>query len=123
MNERGMIVKSMLVGLIISASFLLLLNLQSYGRQVDAHHSSPTEIAAKTCLPNQEIPSEEVRAVHQNANIPSAIHVQVVRELLCLFVLLHDVKLEYPRYEPEVPLPLSKHFITLFRAVISPNAP
>jgi hypothetical protein len=122
MNEQRKAIMSMLIGLVISASLLVLLNLQAYG-QSDKCHKSSTEIAARTDLPNQEIPTEEVRAVYQNANIPSVIHVEVDRQILCLFVLSRHINIEYPKYEPVVPLPLSKHFRTLFRAVISPNAP
>ena len=85
--------------------------------------SSSTEIAAKTDMPNQEIPTEEMRAVKQNANIPSAIHVQVDRQILCLFVLFTSHKHEYPQVVNRKFPYRSRNVPNSLRAIISPNAP
>jgi hypothetical protein len=122
MEGRKSITNSILAGLIISASFLLLLNLQACGRTEKVHKYS-TAIAAKATAPNHAPPQEEVRAVRHHAYIPSQVYVHVGQEILCLFILSYCIHVEHPAYEPEITFPLSKHFLTLFRAVISPNAP
>lgn len=57
------------------------------------------------------------------SSLPSSVYATPNLETFCLFEILFNEKDEPENYDISVPLPLNKFFHTLFRAIISPNAP
>jgi hypothetical protein len=53
--------------------------------------------------------------------VSSSGHIEVGQETICLFEIFE--KTESDEAEAFITLPVSKFFVTLFRAIISPNAP
>ena len=124
MTRHGTILESVLVGLGLSVILIVLLNL-SLRPEVDRSvKSAPLSEYAAAGLPQQEESPAglELRVMDSTPNVPSAVQVEVGREVLCLLTIVYT-EITFYEYKPDVPIRLSKFFLTLFRTVISPNAP
>lgn len=118
------IFESIVVGLGLSVILIVLLNLSLTPDSNKSANPSPlTEYAAAVPASSEGPPAEELRAIDFTPNVPSALQVEVSREILCLLTILYTEEIIFYVYEPDVPIRLSKLFFTLFRTVISPNAP
>jgi hypothetical protein len=122
MKNKDILIESIFFGLVIATAFILLLNFTGNKEKSFKTGKHSSEIAAKKDFPPTDGPIEEIRASNPSGSIPSAIFIEVGRQILCLFTIVYEVDVEF-LYEPEVPLPLTKFFTTLFRTFISPNAP
>jgi hypothetical protein len=89
---------------------------QIYTSQANAKVKS--EVASNAADDN----SEEASFSMASFSLPSPVHVQINLDPHCLFeIIFEDAKAE----APQVSLPSieEKLFVTLFRVIISPNAP
>jgi hypothetical protein len=125
MRKNHVVLESILLGIGIAIAVILLLNLTSLKKEESRRNLNSGGIIASSTenFPQQDIPSEELRVNPGSGNIPPAINVKVSREVLCLFTIVFEEDFEHDEYQPDIPLPLTKLFLTLFRTVISPNAP
>lgn len=55
-------------------------------------------------------------------SVLSSFNASLNHEAVFLFEILQDCR-EHKGWAPEVPVSLGKYFLTLFRTIISPNAP
>ena len=123
MGNRDILIESIFCGLVIAIAFILLLNFTAHTDQSSKTGKHSSEISAKKDFPASDAPIEEIRASIPSGSIPSAIFLEVGRQILCLFTIVFEIDVEFLKYEPDVPLPLTKFFTILFRTFISPNAP
>jgi hypothetical protein len=76
----------------------------------------------KTEKTSDESSNDKVLLSAPQPSVLSSFHASLNHEAVFLFEILLDVK-EHKGWAPEVPVSLGKYFLTLFRAIISPNAP
>jgi hypothetical protein len=80
--------------------------------------------SAKNALPFSEPSENKVTVSLQSKSFHTTTYVEVTRQGLCLFeILFSEDKVKSDFYKVDVPIPLTKLFQTLFKAIISPNAP
>lgn len=65
---------------------------------------------------------EKVLISAPQPSVLSSFHAGINHEAVFLFEILFDCR-EHKGWAPEVPVSLGKYFLTLFRTIISPNAP
>jgi hypothetical protein len=123
MIKRNTILESVLTGLLLSVALVVLLNIPSHKSNSNHGDRQISAVEVDGGVPDQETPKEVFRESRATPQIPSVISVEVGRELLCLITVIYSDDEVLPIYKPDVPLPLTKFFFTLFRLVISPNAP
>jgi hypothetical protein len=121
MIRKSNIIESFLLGLGLSVAFIVLLNMSDIRSK--SLTNSGVHISATPQASDESSNDEQVVAFDVTGNIPAVVHVEGAREFLCLFSILFVQDIFIPDYKPDVPLPLTKFFLTLFRTVISPNAP
>jgi hypothetical protein len=78
--------------------------------------------SVKTEKTSDENSGDKVLLSAPQPSVLSSFHANLSHEAVFLFEIILDVK-EHKAWAPETPVSLGKYFITLFRAIISPNAP
>jgi hypothetical protein len=86
------------------------------------HATSNSEKLTKTEQQESQAPSEEVILSLPSFSLPSSIQVALNLDAYCLFEILFE-EAETTDSSNEAPSYPEKFFMTLFRVIISPNAP
>jgi hypothetical protein len=123
MRNRHILIESTFLGVVIAIAFILLLNFTGRKHQTLKAGKHSSEITARKDFPTPDAPTEKICASNPSGSIPSAVIIEVGRQVLCLFTINYEVDVEFLADEPDAPLPLTKFFFKLFRTFISPNAP
>jgi hypothetical protein len=76
----------------------------------------------KTEKTSDESSGDKVLLSAPQPSVLSSFHASLNHEAVFLFEIILDVQERKP-WAPEIPVSLGKYFLTLFRAIISPNAP
>jgi hypothetical protein len=122
MISKSNSIESFLLGVGLSVAFMILLNISDGGGHATMKSSS-FEVSATPIAPQNASNDEELVSLDVSGYIPAVVQVEAAREFLCIFSILFLHEIFIPDYKPDVPLPLAKFLFTLFRTVISPNAP
>lgn len=69
---------------------------------------------------DQNLP--EIRIALSYSHLPTVVHTRISQELISLSEIFFEIKKMEPEWQP-VQVTLSDFFLTLFRVIISPNAP
>jgi hypothetical protein len=119
--RKSNVIESFVLGIGLSVVFIVLLNMS--GIRSKSLTTSAVEISATPQASDEPSKDEQLVAFDVTGNIPAVVYVEGARDFLCLFSILFVQDIFIPDYKPDIPLPLTKFFLTLFRTVISPNAP
>jgi hypothetical protein len=100
---------------------------RSYGAPATASSSTKPSEAAFFALKEHhavpEIPSHVISELDHSNGLPSYSNISVTKDLLCLFeISFCEADIIYP-LSRDVPIATTDLFQTLFKVIISPNAP
>jgi hypothetical protein len=109
-------ITSLIIGSLLS---VVIVCSQFFQFQIKSNHP---EKQAKTEQQESKTPSEQVVLSLPSFSLPSSIQVALNLDAYCLFEILFEEN-ETADSSTDSPLYPKKFFITLFRVIISPNAP
>ena len=117
-------IESTLLGSIVAVGLLFLLNTNDPDERLhpDATGRKLLDIRSASPVPDAPSHPEILKANTLPAHVPSGVCVEVSRELLVLYAIGFEND-NIPSLDFDVPAPSYKLFLTLFRTLISPNAP
>ncbi len=101
----------------LTAAMVVVTQLFFFEGPRDTHDSG-----VKTEKTSDESSGEKVFFSAPQPSVLSSFNAGLSHEAVFLFEILLDGR-EHKAWSPEVPVSLGKYFLTLFRTIISPNAP